>query len=153
MRLIARYRQLSTPERKLFFRALLLAAVVRISLCLLPFRLTWRWVGQIRKPVCGERELDRRTISQVTWSVEAAARRIPGATCLTQGITTQILLGRMGQPTDLRLGVARKPDGAFEAHAWVELNGRIIKGGAVEGFSRFVPLKVSRNGEMLTDPK
>jgi len=141
MRLITRYRQLSAIERRLFFRALFLAAAIRGALWLLPFKFTQSWVDKLRKPVSSERELDRRTVGQVTWAVEAAARRIPGATCLTQGMTTQILLGRMGQPSDLHLGVARKLDGTFEAHAWVELKGRIVKGGVVEGFDRFVRLQ------------
>jgi hypothetical protein len=52
----------------------------------------------------------------------------------------QVLLGRLGQRSELRLGVARKLGGQLEAHAWVETQGRIVIGGAVEGFQRFARL-------------
>jgi len=92
---------------------------------------------RLRKPTGPWRDLDRKSIRQVAWAVEAASRRIPGATCLTQGMATQVILGRLGQRSELRLGVTRKPDGQLEAHAWVESQGRIVSGGAVEGFHRY----------------
>jgi hypothetical protein len=54
-----------------------------------------------------------------------------------------LLLGRLGQQSELRLGVALKPGGQLEAHAWVEVEGRVVSGGAVTGFGRFVPLRQS----------
>ena len=141
MRLITRYRQLSATERGLFFRALALLAVIRIGLRLLPFRVLRDGMEHFRLRASGCRDLDRRNIRQVAWAVEAASRRIPGTTCLPQGMATHFLLGRLGQQSELRLGVARKPEGQFEAHAWVEVQGRVVSGGAVEGFGRFMPLQ------------
>lgn len=141
MRLITRYRQLSAAERRLFFRALVLVLAIRTGLWVLPFRVTRNWVERLRVPAGPWRELDRRSIRRAAWAVEAASRRIPGATCLTQGMATQVLLGRLGQRSELRLGVARKPDGQLEAHAWVEAQGRIVSGAAVEGFHRYARLE------------
>jgi len=56
-------------------------------------------------------------------------------------MATYLLLGKLGQDSRLRLGVALKPEGRLEAHAWVEVQGRVVSGGAVEGFRRFVPLQ------------
>jgi hypothetical protein len=142
MRLIARFKNLSAGERRLFFRALLLVAAIRVALWTLPFKVTRAWVDWLRQPAGPGRELDRRSMVQVVWAVEAASRRIPGATCLTQGMATQVLLGRLGQLSELHLGVARnKLDGRFEAHAWVEAQGHVINGGAIEGFQRYVRLE------------
>jgi hypothetical protein len=141
MRLILRYKQLSGEERRLFFRALILVVAIRFALWTLPFKVTRAWVDRLRKPPGPARELDRRSIGRVAWAVQAASRRIPGATCLTQGMATQILLGRFGQPSELHLGVARKVNGKFEAHAWVETQGRVVNGGEIEGFHRFARLE------------
>jgi len=44
------------------------------------------------------------------------------ATCLRQSLLTYMLLRRRGFDPDLCLG-ARRQDGIFDAHAWVELDG------------------------------
>jgi len=141
MRLIIRYKQLSPAERSLFFRALALVAALRLGLRLLPFRVLRKWVGHFRTSSGLSCNLDRRRIGQVAWAVEAASRRLPGTTCLPRGLATHLLLGRLGQDSQFRLGVALKPAGRLEAHAWVEVCGRVVSGGAVAGFDRFVPLQ------------
>lgn len=45
-------------------------------------------------------------------------------TCLPRSIVLQRLLARRGVAAELRLGVAT--DGAFAAHAWVEVDGRAV---------------------------
>jgi hypothetical protein len=132
---------LSVCERRLFLRALILVAAIRVSLWVLPFRLTRMWVGRMSKTAGPKRDLDRLNIQRLAWAVEAAGRRIPGATCLTQGMAMQVLLGRLGQHSELHLGVARKLGGQLEAHAWVETQGLVVMGGAVEGFHRFARLQ------------
>jgi hypothetical protein len=140
MRLLTRYKALSREERKLFLVALFLVVNIRLALWLLPFSVTRKCAARVGRPSNGVRELDRSKIRKLEWAVQAAARRVPEATCLTQGLAVQILLGRLGQLSDLRLGVARKADGTFEAHAWVEINGRVVCGGGVDGFHRYVRL-------------
>jgi hypothetical protein len=141
MCLIARYRQLSAGERRLFFRALVLVVAIRVALWILPFRATRQWVERFGKPPGPWCDLDLTTIRRVAWAVEAASRRIPRATCLTQGMATQVMLGQLGQRTHLHLGVARKQDGKLEAHAWLEAQGRIVTGAAVDGFLRYARLE------------
>lgn len=143
MRLISRYKQLSSAERSLFFRALAIVAVIRVGLRLVPFRILRKWLEHFRGSPQLSGGLDRQRIRQVAWAVEAASRRLAGTTCLPQGMATHLLLGRLGQQSELRLGVALKPGGQLEAHAWVEVEGRVVSGGAVTGFGRFVPLRQS----------
>jgi Transglutaminase-like superfamily len=143
MRLIFRYKNLSPVERNLFFRALVLLAVTRLGLRVLPFRVIRKWTEQFRSSPGLHITLDRRRIGQIAWAVEAASRRIPGTTCLPRAFVTHILLGRLGQVSELRLGAALKPHGHLEAHAWVEVSGRVVIGEAIEGFNRFVPFQES----------
>lgn len=65
----------------------------------------------------------------IAWAVTVTSRFIPRATCLVQGLTTQVLLAREGIPSDLCIGVAKNDCASFEAHAWVETDGSIIIGG------------------------
>ena len=78
---------------------------------------------------------------QVAWAVAAAARRLPGgATCLPQALACDAMLRRRGYATRLHIGVAaREGIGPMAAHAWVELNDRVIIGD-LQDLDRFVPL-------------
>jgi hypothetical protein len=49
------------------------------------------------------------------------------------------MMQRRHWPTTLRLGVARSAEGKFEAHAWIEHNGRVIMG-LVQDLERFTQL-------------
>jgi hypothetical protein len=64
---------------------------------------------------------------RLAWAVETTARSIPKATCLTQALAAQVMLERTGEHPEIHLGVATDR-GSFEAHAWLELNGRALVG-------------------------
>ena len=53
----------------------------------------------------------------------------------------QYLLLIKGVDAFLRLGVSRNAKGKFDAHAWVEVDGKIVIG-ENEEISRFIPLPV-----------
>jgi hypothetical protein len=74
---------------------------------------------------------------RLAWAIETAARAVPGATCLTQALAAEVLLRRAGEHPEMRFGVALG-SGDFEAHAWLELDGRVVVGRA--GVERFTPL-------------
>jgi hypothetical protein len=116
-----------------------LLAVTRLALWLLPFRLVHR-AAAARRRVPSGRCRARATVpaERIVWAVGAASRVVPRSTCLVRALAARRLLGRHGHPSELRLGVARGADGAFEAHAWLEQDGRVLIGGPVE--QRFAPL-------------
>ena len=64
---------------------------------------------------------------RLAWTVETTAHSIPQATCLTQALAAQVMLSRAGEEPSLHIGVATDR-GSFEAHAWLELNGRALVG-------------------------
>lgn len=129
-------RDLTASERNLLMRALPLVLAVRLALWLLPSRVIVRRVqhASARTVTAGRRKYSAEDIA---WAVDAAARRIPRASCLTQAVAAQYLLRRSGHESELRIGVARGDDG-FRAHAWIEQDGRILVGGA--GSAVFTPL-------------
>jgi hypothetical protein len=66
---------------------------------------------------------------QISWSVKRTARYVPWASCLTQAISLQYMLGSHGEPSIICVGV--KPDSRrkFTAHAWLLWDDQIIIGG------------------------
>jgi hypothetical protein len=131
-RLFRSFKRRSVPERKAFALATVLVVAVRIALTIAPSR----WIiGAVRR-------LSQRTPSRVVrrrgtvmsdstlvWAVETASRFVPRATCLTQALAAQIVLQRHGYSATFCLGVPAIPVRPFRAHAWLELDGRIILGG------------------------
>jgi hypothetical protein len=97
---------------------------VRLALGLLPF-------GRAR--ACVER-CTRRTVlhgaslHDITWAVNAVARRLPFTRCLPRALALQALLRQAGIASELRIGVRKEPDGLL-AHAWIEHQGRILADG------------------------
>ena len=75
--------------------------------------------------VAGEERAER----EAAWAVRSSARLVVGATCLTQALALQVLLGRGGLGSRLCLGARKNAGGKFEAHAWVERNGQVLIGG------------------------
>jgi hypothetical protein len=100
---------------------------VRVALWTLPFRLVRR-LRWNRAPVLSKVSSPER----VAWSVAVASRYVPKATCLVQALAGQALLARRGYAAQVQIGVA-KPDGRFEAHAWLEWEGHVLVGGSQTG--------------------
>jgi hypothetical protein len=107
--------------------------VFRLGLWLLPFKTMQRLVAETN-PVTNQVPVDR-----ITWAVKVAGRYVPEATCLTQALAAQALLGCFGHPAKLRIGVVRGDGEKLLAHAWVEIQGKVVLGG-LEDLSRYTPL-------------
>jgi hypothetical protein len=127
--------RLSAGERRRALGAVILMALVRTALWVLPFR----WVRRIAE-MAGSRRWPHFGLgaTDARWAVRLAARYVPGASCLTQAITAQLLLSWADVDSHLHVGVSRGD--RFEAHAWLECNGRVLVGG--EESSRYSPILI-----------
>jgi len=114
-------------RRALLLEALRTVVLVRAGLWLLPFRTLHGFVGRRASSPATERPL-RHSVEDIAWAVEAASRRVPRATCLTQALAGTLLLAAHGHAATLRVGVARSDDGEFRAHAWIESEGEAVLG-------------------------
>jgi hypothetical protein len=133
---LARFIALPPTDRRLIVAATALLAATRVGLWMLPFRWVYRVSAALAhrsRPRGGEPSVER-----IVWAVGAAGRLVPRTTCLVRALAAQALLARRGHASQLRLGVAGGSGRAFEAHAWLERDGRILIGGPVE--ARYVPL-------------
>jgi hypothetical protein len=136
MRRLRKWLALSPAEKRTFLEALRLLWMIRLALWILPFGMVRRFVSDYHParatlPAKGDPAL-------LTEAVMRAARLVPVGTCLTQALSTKVLLARRGLACEVRFG-ARKIQERFEAHAWVEMEGRAILGEPSPGeFSDFV---------------
>ena len=147
---IARARRwiaLPLAEQKLLLLAGVVVAHVRVTLWMLPSRISLRLVRGIAEPHAGRLSITRPAAEDVTRAIEAVSRRIPQATCLTQAVAAQFLLRRYGYASRLCLGVTRSAQGAFAAHAWIEHDGHVVLGGAQS--AGFTLLRASTAGSRL----
>lgn len=130
--------RLPGSDQLLLLEALAALSAFKLGLWLLPFPTVRRF---IRKHAQVKRvQVDRATIRRVVWALNIISLYLPiFKNCLNRALAAQLLLGRRGQPADLRIGVARGAGGEFKAHAWIESEGRVVLGGGRE-FSSFTPM-------------
>jgi hypothetical protein len=126
---VRRFLSLSPKRRSLLLKTLGLLSLVRASLSLLPFRMVRAAVTRAGQPSSRHAQQPPEFVEDVVWAIDTASRRVPGASCLTQALATELLLRRHGFPAVLRIGVAEKQDGKVAAHAWIESDGRVLVGG------------------------
>lgn len=128
-------------RRWLLWRAVYRLAMASLGLRLLSFRRMQmligsgpaRHTGQTHKSAATERKYSAEELAR---ALVSGSRFVPGSTCLVQALAGQWLLQGEGYAPRLRIGVS-KAEG-FEAHAWLELDGEVLIGGADES-ARFAP--------------
>lgn len=139
MSLLREFVGLPPRARQLVMKAVALVAVIRVALWLLPFPTARRVIAPLgRRSPRAARPLTPELIDGRAFIVSFASRFVPQASCLTQALALQILLSRTGNPSSIRIGVAREGRKALEAHAWLECDGRVVIGGGQVG--RYAPL-------------
>jgi hypothetical protein len=138
---LAKFLGLSFSEQRLLVAAWLVLAAVRLGLWLFPFSLVRRLPARMERPASERSGVRRPSESRVAWSIGVASRYVPVATCLTQALAAQGLLGWFGYQVSLRVGVARGKGGVLEAHAWVESGGKVLLGGSESELKRFSVLR------------
>jgi Transglutaminase-like superfamily len=138
MRRLKRLAGLTTSERFLLVRALLVVSITRVALWILPVDAARRIAARAAAPAGKHIPVDRSA-----WAVKAVSRYIPGATCLTQALAAQALLTSSGHDSRVEIGVVREA-GRFEAHAWVICQDQIVVGG--NEVARYVRLDHLRPG-------
>ena len=136
MKALHRFWALSGSDKMFLAGCVTTVAMVRLCLTLFSFNRMRAWLPAMRaEEVPAPTELKR-----VAWGIRNAARLVPGASCLTQALSGQIVLARRGKTSQVRIGVARDEQGRFIAHAWLVSEGRVVLGGAEANIKRFTPL-------------
>ena len=132
--MLMRMLRLPRTELVLLLSALRLVVGIRIALWLFPYDRVRRFL--MRERTATVSNISARKIAQI---VDAAGRRVPGATCLTRALAAETLLKQRGHGADLRIGVSKGSANRLGAHAWVESGGVVVIGG--EGADDLTPLR------------
>lgn len=135
---LRKFLRLPRRKRSLLIQAALLLFVIQTGLIFLPFSFLRRTLAK-GSQLSGSRRNVSWSADPVVWAVSVASRYLPGTRrCLPQALAVQALLACQGHPSRFRIGVAKDPQGKFQAHAWVESpEGIVISGGPA---FRFTPL-------------
>lgn len=128
MERLRKFLELAPADRELLIRAWLWLAVIRLWFWLLPFSGQRGLLIRFSQAPAEGRQADTFLPERAGRAVAVASGYVPKTTCLIQALAAQALLKRGGFSAHLRLGVGRDAQGQFQAHAWVENNGRVIIG-------------------------
>ncbi len=124
----AKFLRLSGSERRLVIGAAFTVALVRVGLWTLPLTTVRRTVRKFRRS-SDAAPASRPAAERISWAVAGAARFVPGASnCMVRALAAEAMLGRFGYQSQLKIGVGKTASGQFEAHAWLESEGRILIG-------------------------
>ncbi len=127
-----------TNQRWLLLKSVALMWVARIALFALPFGLV-RCLLERPSPKPSKRVVRHRdSPERLAWAIGACSAFVPRSTCLVKAIAGQWLLRHEGYATMVRIGVSKRADGGFLAHAWLEHDGKVLIGAAER--ARFVAL-------------
>ncbi len=111
--------KLPHPKKIFLIKSMVLIILTRSMLRLFSFSRVKKLSARMSSP--GE-DAD---LEDLVWSVKTASHLL-GSSCLVNAISGQILLSRHNHPSKLRIGVFK--DDKFEAHAWLEVEGRVVLG-------------------------
>lgn len=141
MKKLSKFLFLSYEEKKLLSQSLFWVAGIRLSLWIFPYRWLNDWLSNVGSANVAE-QLNWDVVNKVTRSVRFCSRYVPQASCLTQALATKTLLRLKGLDSQLKFGVDKDENEKLKAHAWIEIDGKIIIG-KILGHRRYSVLNQS----------
>ena len=125
---VRRFGRLPREQRRVFLAAWFLLPVSTGLLRLFGYRRLQRWASRLSplrtRAVPGDRF--ERALATRAMVMKAARRNPIPSTCLSRSVVLDALLRRAAIESDLRFGARQGVEG-FEAHAWVEVDGRALE--------------------------
>lgn len=138
MGLIDNFNKLNYVGIYLLIKTLFLFWAVRIMLWVLPFSTIEKFVKKITVVPDGKINSNKISIEKITWAVIVMGRYVPKCTCLTRALTAHILLSKQNYCSNIKLGVNKDNNDRLNAHAWLEIDNKIVLG---ESNTEYVPIR------------
>jgi hypothetical protein len=129
-----------------------LMAAIKAGLVLLPFQKLRHLLGWLAQRFRTNEPTDPRRLRRIVVAATITGKKLfGGKACLVQALTVHFLYHCAGYPAQLRIGVGRSLDGALEAHAWIESQGKIVIGddGRLQRYTPF-PLNSSLDNTLVS---
>ena len=131
MRMVRRVLRLPLAAKGLLLETLVLLALARMAVLLLPFRWVARVLGrpQAQPPV--EEDPGRaRQARRIGVMTSKASKNVPWTSkCLDQALAAKVMLARRGLATTVYFGVKKDEQGQLAAHAWLRSGTLYVTGG------------------------
>ncbi len=124
--------KLSGDKQRILLKTLFLMVKVRLMLWFMSFPRIRSSFKNIEPTTT-----DKAAVTNLIWSLKVASHYVPRSTCLTNALTGYSLFSQYGYSSQVKIGVGKSSEGEFEAHAWLEHNGRVVIG---ESEKEYVPL-------------
>lgn len=135
-----RFLSLDREEQRLFIRALVLMAAVRVALVFVPVTRITRFLDRIMKRCFSQSRTAPPELGRAAKRLEQAARLCPiRVTCLVQALVSRAILLEYGYPAKVCIGVLKSGAG-IEAHAWLESVGQVTIGDREPAGKHFMPI-------------
>jgi Transglutaminase-like superfamily len=116
----------ASARRRIYLReATIMLVLAQLAVKILPPARVFAWAGRAPRRI---RRFATDEAGWVCWAVDSAGVWT-NALCLSRALAAQTMLRRRGIASQLCLGVARE-GGVLTAHAWVEVRGSMVVGGA-----------------------
>ena len=133
MELLVKFFRLKNRQKILFMETLLLLTMLRILLQFLPYKQVSDLINKLNFKSNNEIPLAvvRQAILSVSKHVSFARN------CFIKAIAGNILLKKYGHSTTMHIGAFKEED-KLKAHAWLEINGKVILG-RTEDLNSYVP--------------
>ena len=135
MNVISSFFSLESVDKSLIFKTFFLSYYVRLITWMLPFQR----VRSITRDMGKSAGKEQKDAQRLIWAVQVTSPYIYHSTCLTRALTAQILLDRHHYPSTLRIGVVKEEE--FEAHAWLEMDNKVILGHSEQKYVPIVDLE------------
>jgi hypothetical protein len=113
-------------QRRLIAQTMFWISFYRLGLWLAPYKWAKKWM-QSERVADSDRVIGEQSVTEIVRSVRSCSRFVPYASCLTQALAAKRLMHNAGHAAAIKFGV-RQGGEAFEAHAWLEVGGKIVLG-------------------------
>jgi hypothetical protein len=131
MYLLKRVWRLPLAQKALLMEALVLLALARLAVLLLPFRRVARLLGRQYAQTPELHDPKQAAVVRCDAAmVGKAAKNVPWTSkCLDQALAARLMLARRGITATVYFGVKNGEQGQLEAHAWLRSGAQFVTGG------------------------
>lgn len=138
---LAKLLSLPKSERRLLLQVTLLLGATQLALRMFSFRRVYRWMSVASQSKTTQGENFHLDAEKICAAVNKSGRNFIGVnSCFPQALVGEMLLKRNAHPATLRIGVIKDQGGNLKAHAWVEMDGRVVIGGPISHVESYTPL-------------
>jgi hypothetical protein len=142
MNRLLRFFRLSGRQQRLAIEILSILWIVRLMLWLLPSRLWRRLLHPYLRVKAMPTPHPSSEALEVASGINRTGRYVSDATCLVRALAGQIMLGRRGFTTELKIGVSINAAKKLDAHAWIVFDNRVIIG-LLPSLERYTVMPIS----------